>query len=153
MAFQLTTRSRECDDKVVCAGPGHLRPYYLNEQVRQIRALHRSVSQQPHHFTTIACLILLSRNSRAQNWSPSKNRFLDQSRRSRDQPGPGAYNPSDMDSNAGSYIVSNFKNTGNVKFIKPVPLQGGSALRSRTPMINRAATSKSNKFNQFLYLF
>lgn len=79
-------------------------------------------------------------NSKAQNWSPSKNRFLDQSRRSREQPGPGAYNPSDMDSNAGGYIVSNFKNTGNVKFIKPVSVQGGSTLRSRTPMINRAAT-------------
>jgi len=47
-----------------------------------------------------------------------------------------------MDSNAGGYIVSNFKNTGNVKFIKPVSVHGGSTLRSRTPMINRAATSK-----------
>ena len=47
-----------------------------------------------------------------------------------------------MDSNAGSYITSNFKNTGNVKFIKPVSINGGTALRSRTPMINRAATSK-----------
>ena len=88
----------------------------------------------------------MCRNSGAQNWSPSKNRFLDQSRRSRDQPGPGAYNPSDMNSNlGGSYIVSNFKNTANnVKFIKPATLHGGgSALRSRTPMVNRAATSKS----------
>ena len=33
-------------------------------------------------------------------------------------PGPGAYNPSDIESN-GSYIVSNFRNGGNVKFIKP----------------------------------
>ena len=46
-------------------------------------------------------------------------------------PGPGAYNPSDVDSSQGGYIVSNFRNTGNVKFIKPkLPVTG---LRSRTP--------------------
>jgi len=48
-----------------------------------------------------------------------------------------------MNSNlGGSYIVSNFKNTANnVKFIKPATLHGGgTALRSRTPMVNRAAT-------------
>ena len=59
------------------------------------------------------------RNSKAANWSPSKQRFVDLTRHSRDKPGPGAYNPSDCDSTAGSYIVSNFRNTGNVKFIKP----------------------------------
>jgi len=60
---------------------------------------------------------------------------------SRDIPGPGAYNPSDIDSSQGGYITSNFRNTGNVKFIKPKQfntmssMQGG--VRSRTPMNNR----------------
>lgn len=72
------------------------------------------------------------RNSRAANWSPSKQRFLDFSRQSREVPGPGTYNPSDIDSTQGSYVVSNFRNTGNVKFIKPSLPDGG--MRSRTPI-------------------
>ena len=56
-------------------------------------------------------------------------RFFDSTRRSRDQPGPGAYNPSDIQSTDGSYIISNFRNTGNVKFIKPK-----LGLRSKTPL-------------------
>ena len=52
-------------------------------------------------------------------------------------PGPGAYNPSDIDSSAGGYIVSNFRNTGNVKFIKPNALQMQGKFRSKTPMNNR----------------
>ena len=56
-------------------------------------------------------------------------------------PGPGAYNPSDVDSSQGGYIVSNFRNTGNVKFIKPKDfIATGSnigGIRSRTPMNNR----------------
>ena len=88
-------------------------------------------------------LFFLFRNSRAANWSPSKNRFIDANRRSKDMPGPGAYNPSDIDSSQGGYIVSNFRNTGNVKFIKPreatvaaIQMKGGT-MRSRTPMNNR----------------
>lgn len=77
-------------------------------------------------------------NSKAANWSPSKNRFIDASRHVRDRPGPGAYNPSDVESANGSYIVSNFRNTGNVKFIKPKIIPGG--MRSRTPMANRQMT-------------
>lgn len=78
-------------------------------------------------------------NSRAANWSPSKQRFIDQTRLYRHIPGPGTYNPSDVDSSLGGYIVSNYKNGGNVKFIKPkLPPQGG--LRSKTPMNARAAT-------------
>ena len=99
-------------------------------------------------------------NSRAANWSPSKNRFLDETRRSRDMPGPGAYNPSDIDSCQGGYIVSNFRNTGNVKFIKPPDnghsaqldphsimtkmrsaTPGVNATRSRTPMMRRLGKS------------
>lgn len=57
---------------------------------------------------------------------------------SKDKPGPGAYNPSDVDSSLGGYIVSNFRNTGNVKFIKPkIPTD---QMRSRTPMPNRTMT-------------
>jgi len=76
------------------------------------------------------------RNSKAANWSPSKVRFIDNTRRSRDQPGPGAYNPSDVDSTAGSYIVSNFRNTGHVKFIKP---KINTGMRSRTPLMTRGS--------------
>lgn len=57
-------------------------------------------------------------------------------------PGPGAYNPSDIDSSQGGYIVSNFRNTGNVKFIKPpdsfetnvAASSKANTLRSRTPL-------------------
>ena len=77
----------------------------------------------------------MCRNSRAANWSPSKYRFDDITKFSRGKPGPGAYNPSDVESASGSYIVSNFRNGGNVKFIKPkieMMMKGG--MRSRTPM-------------------
>ena len=36
-------------------------------------------------------------------------------------PGPGAYDPSDVDSSKGSYITSNFKNTANNVRIVPPP--------------------------------
>ena len=93
-------------------------------------------------------------NSRAANWSPSKQRFIDVNRRSRDMPGPGAYNPSDVDSTQGGYITSNFRNTGNVKFIKPNSSLGGmkiggGGIRSRTPMNNR--TSKCIYWDRFTY--
>lgn len=38
----------------------------------------------------------------------------------------------------GGYIVSNFRNTGNIKFIKPKPLISG--MRSRTPINHRMMT-------------
>ena len=82
-------------------------------------------SESPFHS-------LFHRNSKAANWSPSKIRFFDSARRSKDQPGPGAYNPSDIESTNGSYIVSNFRNGGNVKFIKPK-----IGLRSKTPLNQR----------------
>lgn len=75
-------------------------------------------------------------NSRAANWSPSRRRFPDHQRPYRHIPGPGTYNPSDRD-DAHSYVVSNFRNGGNVKFIKP---RLNNALRSRTPMIDRCIT-------------
>ncbi len=90
----------------------------------------------------------LHRNSKAAQWSPSKNRFIDQTRHVRDRPGPGAYNPSDVESASGSYIVSNFRNTGNVKFIKPKINPGG--MRSRTPMVNRQ--SKCSTLSAFAIL-
>lgn len=52
-------------------------------------------------------------------------------------PGPGAYNPSDIDTTSGHYVTSNFRNTGNVKFIKPKISEG---FRSKTPMNARIAT-------------
>lgn len=59
-------------------------------------------------------------NSGAQNWSPSKQRFVDRDRHLKRQPGPGAYDPSDVDSSKGSYITSNFKNTANnVRIVPP----------------------------------
>ena len=58
---------------------------------------------------------------------------MDLTRHSRDKPGPGAYNPSDVESTSGSYINSKFRNNGYVKFIKP-KLQP-SGIRSRTPMV------------------
>ena len=56
-------------------------------------------------------------------------------------PGPGAYNPSDIDSASGSYVTSNFRNTGNVKFIKPK--LGDPSFRSKTPMNARIGKSHS----------
>lgn len=70
-------------------------------------------------------------NSRAANWSPSKIRFYDSNRHTKYLPGPGAYDPSDIESNSNSYIVSNFRNTGNVKFIKP---KTRGSMRSKTPL-------------------
>lgn len=46
-------------------------------------------------------------------------------------PGPGAYYPSDVHSSTGGYVVSNFKNHGNVKFVQP---RLKDAFRSQTPM-------------------
>jgi len=76
-------------------------------------------------------------NSRAANWSPSRNRFPDSTRRFKYIPGPGTYNPSDVESCNNSYILSNYRNGGNVKFIKP---RINTNLRSKTPMNERANT-------------
>ena len=63
-------------------------------------------------------------------------------------PGPGAYNPSDVDSSLGGYIVSNYKNGGNVKLVKPkVPQING--LRSKTPMNNRVGKSRFHEKPEF----
>ena len=43
-----------------------------------------------------------------------------------------------MDSISGSYVISNFRNTGKVKFIKPNDLKYA---RSRTPMNQRVGKS------------
>ena len=75
---------------------------------------------------------------------------MDHTRHSRDKPGPGAYNPSDVESLSGSYIISNFRNTGNVKFIKPkmqAAVNGG--VRSRTPLPNRQSKLPQT-FSSFL---
>jgi len=53
-------------------------------------------------------------NSKAANWSPSKNRFVDEDRHKKDLPGPGGYNPSDYSGSLG-YILSTNKNFGSVK--------------------------------------
>lgn len=61
------------------------------------------------------------RNSRASVWSPLKSkRFKTENSSAMDNPPPGTYNPSDMDSQNGSYILSNFKTLGIKKF---VPIQ------------------------------
>lgn len=58
-------------------------------------------------------------SSRAAVWSPAE-RFSDFSqRKSTKLPGPGTFNPSDVDSMHGGYLLSNFRNTGNVKFTRP----------------------------------
>lgn len=109
-------------------------------------------------YNHIALLFVHYSNSRAANWSPSKNRFIDINRRSRDMPGPGTYNPSDVDSSQGGYITSNFRNTGNVKFIKPKEFNTGMSMkggiRSRTPMNNRVSKyiqySLANMFHYFI---
>ena len=73
-------------------------------------------------------------------------RFTDSTRNSRMLPGPGAYNPSDIDSHSGGYVTSNFRNTGNVKFIKP---KINTGFRSKTPMNNRVG-KYSNLITQLL---
>jgi hypothetical protein len=53
-------------------------------------------------------------NSRAANWSPNKNRFVDENQYKKGIPGPGEYNPSDYSGSFG-YILSTNKNMGSVK--------------------------------------
>jgi hypothetical protein len=69
-------------------------------------------------------------NSRAANWSPSKKRFIDETRPTRDLPGPGHYNPSDTCSN-GMYLLSNFKNYGTKKF--KLETKKGQTCKMETP--------------------
>jgi hypothetical protein len=56
------------------------------------------------------------KNSKAANWSPSKQRFIDHNSHKKDYPAPGHYNPTDY--SQGSYLLSTFKNGGSVKIIK-----------------------------------
>ena len=49
-------------------------------------------------------------NSKAAAWSPSKKRFNDDNRLTRDLPAPNHYNPSDK--SQGQYLLSNFKTYG-----------------------------------------
>lgn len=147
-------RTSKFGDKAENSRAWLLRPCRSDQQIRQILPFYYPVSSVPsairsdtQTITDWPCLLhrskllltLLCRNSRAANWSPSKSRFLDEQRHSRDKPGPGAYNPSDVDSSMGGYIVSNFRNTGNIKFIKPKPLISG--MRSRTPINHRMSKS------------
>lgn len=75
-------------------------------------------------------------NSRAAQWSPSRNRFLDMTKGKRFIPGPGTYNPSDIDSTNGSYILSNTRNHQGVRFTQP---PNNETFRSKTP-IQRVVT-------------
>lgn len=62
----------------------------------------------------------LYRNSRASVWSPPKSKRFVQDRSScHDGPEPATYNPSDVDSIGGNYIVSKFKNLGIKRFVTP----------------------------------
>ena len=45
-------------------------------------------------------------NSKAATWSPSKNRFNDDNRLTRDLPGPGFYQPDDQSMTSGRYLLS-----------------------------------------------
>lgn len=57
-------------------------------------------------------------NSRAQNWSPSKQRFAPDNMSMRDTPGPGQYTPSDCVS--GNYLLSTIKNNGSIRMVPDV---------------------------------
>ncbi len=60
------------------------------------------------------------RNSRASVWSPPKSkRFVPDRSSCHDGPEPATYNPSDVDSIGGNYIVSKFKNLGIKRFVTP----------------------------------
>ena len=69
-------------------------------------------------------------NSRAAQWSPSRDRFIDMTKGKRFIPGPGTYNPSDMDSQNGSYILSTTRNQCAVRFTQP---SNNESIRSKTP--------------------
>lgn len=59
------------------------------------------------------------RNSKAANWSPSKNRFNDDDRLKKDLPGPGYYRIEDDISNTtGRYLLSNLRSYGTKKYHK-----------------------------------
>lgn len=69
-------------------------------------------------------------NSKAANWSPSKQRFPGDCREKAQVPAPGHYNPSDQ---VGSqYLLSNFKNYGS-KVYKPLTKKKMYVLQSDTP--------------------
>lgn len=71
-------------------------------------------------------------NSKAAQWSPSKQRFPPGNQAMRDTPGPGQYTPSDCVS--GNYVVSTFKNGGCIRMIRDTRQKGRvRARQSDTP--------------------
>ena len=54
-------------------------------------------------------------NSKAANWSPSKQRFAPDNMSMRDTPGPGQYTPADCVS--GNYLLSTIKNNGSMRMV------------------------------------
>jgi len=64
--------------------------------------------------------LFLFRNSGASVWAPpNSSRFVKDRSTFHDNPEPGTYNPSDVDSASGHYIVSKFKNLGFKTFGTP----------------------------------
>ena len=71
-------------------------------------------------------------NSRAANFSPSKQRFPPDNHSTRDMPGPGQYTPSDCVS--GNYVLSTIKNGGSIKMIRDTK---PGRTRARIPKIGK----------------
>mmetsp|Transcript_2740 Transcript_2740/g.4685 ORF Transcript_2740/g.4685 Transcript_2740/m.4685 type:complete len:128 (+) Transcript_2740:430-813(+) len=89
----------------------HAEPYVINEKENVPGPGHYEPGMDINKLGVYS-LSTIS-NSRAAAWSPSKKRFVDQNKHKAEIPGPGEYNPSDY--NAGSYILSNFKNYGSIR--------------------------------------
>lgn len=70
-------------------------------------------------------------NSRAAYWSPSKERFLDETKSTRNLPGPGEYTINEKKD--GVYILSKYKNNGTSKFHKSVQPRSTKAKLFDTP--------------------
>lgn len=58
-------------------------------------------------------------NSRAQNWSPSKRRFEDEQKATKEVPGPGNYDLTDSLSANGRYLLSKYKSYGTQVYRQP----------------------------------
>ena len=74
-------------------------------------------------------------NSKAANWSPSKQRFAPDNRAMRNTPGPGSYTPSDCVS--GNYVLSTTKNGGSIKRIRDTK-PGRTRARHCVPKIGKS---------------
>lgn len=83
-------------------------------------------------------------NSRAANWSPSKQRFAPGNQSMRDTPGPGQYTPSDCVS--GNYVLSTTRNGGSIKMIRDTK-PGRARSRHCVPKIGK---SRSIEYQPFL---